>query len=158
MRNSRLRDRFRVRVVGRKSAEAMERLASFESQVPGVLDLIDHVPKREAISMMRRSDVLLILAEPEMERYRPGKLYDYIAAGPPVLVYGHPGEASELIERLGVGSFVPANDIDALEKTLDRISANISTFPNRSAGINAWLEQHTREALARRFFDVIEGL
>ena len=108
--------------------------------------------------MMRQSDALLILAEPELERYRPGKLYDYIAAGPPVLVYGHSGEASELIERLGAGFFVPANDTDALEKTLDQICESISTFPNRSAEINEWLEQHTREALARRFFDILEGL
>ena len=151
-----LRRRIKLRFVGQIATSILPALRNFRYQ--DILEIVDHVPKPEAAKLMRDSSGLLILAEPELERYLPGKLYDYIAAGPSILVYGHRGEASELVERLGVGIFVPEDDAEGLEQSLSTLCNTLTTVSNRSMELNAWLEQHTREVLARRFFDILESL
>jgi hypothetical protein len=47
-----------------------------------------HVPKREALSMMKASAALLIVGDERLSIYIPGKLYDYLASRRPVLFYG----------------------------------------------------------------------
>lgn len=151
-----LQDRLILQFVGEIRHDIESVLEGF--RYSKMLRTTEFVPKPKALMFMRESDGLLVFVEPSSTRYLPGKLYDYIAAGPSVLVYGHTGEASQLIERLSAGFFVPANDTDALEKTLDQICTSISTFPNRSAETSMWLQQHTRETLARRLFDILQGL
>lgn len=151
-----LRDRLILQFVGEIQPDIEPVLEGF--RYSKIIKTTGLVPKPKALKFMRESDGLLVFVEPRSTRYLPGKLYDYIAAGPPVLVYGHAGEARKLVERLGVGVFVPADDTGALEKALDQICASINTFPNRSAKTSEWRQQHTRETLARRFFDILEGL
>lgn len=151
-----LRRCIKLRFIGNISSAEREVVRDFRFQ--HVIETVDHVLKPVAAKMMRDSSALLILAEPELERYLPGKLYDYIAAGPSILVYGHRGEASELIERLSAGLFVPECDPDALERALDQLRGSSNTVSNRSEEIREWLERHTREKLAGDFFQILEEL
>ncbi len=149
-----LRERVKLRFVGDVLPAERSVLNAFPFQ--DRIEILEHVPRPEAIRYMRESDLLLILAEPELARYRPGKLYDYLAAGPPLLVYGHRGEASDLVERLGAGVFVPEGDEGALWHLLDGLCKGTDALPARSPEIDAWLQRHTRPALAADLFDLLE--
>lgn len=146
--------RIHVQLIGRRGPRAEEATRAF--RFPEVLEIIDHVGKREAIRHMQESDALLIISRKGLERYRPAKLFEYLAARRPVLVYGEPGEASQLLEQLGAGILCPPGSAAALRNALLQLSSwDMSTT---DATIGQWLREHERPALAARAFAIIEPL
>lgn len=146
--------RIKVRFIGRRSSVADVAIRAFG--FPTVIDVIDHVGKREANRNMQESDVLLLLAGPDLERYLPGKLFDYLAARRPVLVFGSRGESAALVDQLGAGVFCPSGSGASLREALARIQK--LDMSRTSDAVNAWLEEHRREALAQRAFEIVESV
>ncbi len=144
-----LRDKLRIQFIGRINKEIEQSLA--DTAYTGIVEIVHFVPKLKAFELMRRSHCLLMFADAESSRYRPGKIYDYIAVGRPVLVYGHAGEISELVEQLNCGVFVPVGNIDALESVLDHLCDNTISDFRASSETGDWLKRHTREVSARSF-------
>jgi glycosyltransferase involved in cell wall biosynthesis len=71
------------------------------------------VPHREAIALMHSADVLFV-TNGEGNRQilgLPGKLYEYLATGRPVLALTHPdGDAGRILQRVGGGVAVSSED------------------------------------------------
>ena len=107
--------------------------------------------------MMQGSSALLLLNYETLARYIPGKLYEYLAAGPPILVYGDTGEVARLIRRLNAGILVPHGDVYALERALDKIK-DTDHSKNRKARISEWLDLHTRQKMSQRMIELLEKL
>jgi glycosyltransferase involved in cell wall biosynthesis len=144
--------RLKIQFIGRRSITADKAIKSFA--FPNVLEIIDHVGKREASRRMQESDVLLLIANPSLERYLPGKLFDYLAARRPVLVFGSKGESSELIDELHAGVLCPPGSGAALRDALLRLQ-NLDVS-RRDLIVDHWLADHRREALASRAFGIID--
>jgi len=150
-----LRNRICLRLVGNRSENAMAQLSDFPFQ--DTLEILDHVPKPVANQMMRASSALLILNNDDWARYRQGKLYDYLAAGPPILVFGANGEMAELVTKLQAGVIVPANNADSLEQAL-RLLINRGSSGQYKASRQKWLSDNTRERMAENMIRVFDGL
>lgn len=146
--------RVRLQFIGRRSLGADNAIRSFK--FPGVIEVIDHVGKREANRLMQDSDVLLLIASPELERYLPGKLFDYLAARRPILVFGSRGEASALIDRLGAGVLCLPGSGAALADAFTRLQ-NLK-IPRHDDSVLQWLSEHRRDTLASRAFDIMETI
>lgn len=156
-RNSDLRKRIQVRFIGLKSPPATEQFSCFENHMPGILDLVDYVAKRDAIRMMCDSGVLLLLNEAHIERALTAKLFEYLASGRPILVYGNTGEIGHLMRELKAGVMIPVNDPDTLEQALLMLE-NTSASKWRTPARDEFLKTHTREVLAKNLFDILERL
>jgi hypothetical protein len=143
--------RLSVQFIGRRSLTADKAIRSFA--FPSVLEVIDHVGKREASRRMQEADVLLLIANPALERYLPGKLFDYLAARRPVLVFGSKGESSQLIDELHAGVLCAPGSGTALRDALVRLQ-NLDVS-RRDLTVDRWLAEPRREALASRAFDII---
>ncbi|RPJ48699.1 MAG: glycosyltransferase [Candidatus Latescibacterota bacterium] len=93
----------RIVVVGAQTArtEAAVRALGLEKEV----ELTGFLAHRESLSWMASADLLLqvIAAGPGSDQIVSGKLYEYLAAGKPVLSIGPPGEARRLVQNLGAG-------------------------------------------------------
>jgi glycosyltransferase involved in cell wall biosynthesis len=154
-RRGELRQSLRVRFAGSKVAAAHEQLRQFP--FPEALDLVGPLGKLEAVRAAQDSPALLMLNEPDIHRYIPGKLYDYLAARRPILVYGEGGEIAQIVRELDAGIVIPINDEQALEAALaalPALSRSYSPGPER----DEWLARHTRGELARRYLEMLEGL
>ncbi len=147
-------DRIRIQFIGRRGPRAEEAIRAF--RFPGILEIIDHVGKREAIRRMQNSDVLLLISMEGLERYLPAKLFEYLAARRPILIFGRPGEASQLMEQLGAGVLCPSGSTAALREALLRLST--MDMSRQDAAIRQWLEEHERGVLAAHAFEIIEPL
>jgi glycosyltransferase involved in cell wall biosynthesis len=144
----------KVQLVGRRSFVAERAVRAF--RFPNALEIVDHVGKREANRRMQASDVLVLIARADLERYLPGKLFDYLAARRPILVFGERGEASALIEQLGAGVRCPPGSGAMLRDALTHLHALDMSRNEESVG--RWLQQHRRDVLASRVFGIIESL
>lgn len=152
-RRSDIRKILKIRFVGRMCDESIALLSRFPYR--DQIERLDLVPRPVANRILRESQGLLLLTDERFSRYRPGKLYEYLAAGCQVIVYGHRGESSKLVSRLGAGTFVPGGDDRALEHAIDQLRRTPAVEDLMNVR-QAWLQEHTREAQARRFFDILE--
>jgi glycosyltransferase involved in cell wall biosynthesis len=64
----------------------------------------------------------LLIVQPVTTVSIPAKLYEYMAAGRPVLALAEPGgETAELVRHSGAGLAVPADDEAAIEQAFTRL-------------------------------------
>lgn len=147
-------DRVRLRFVGNSAPDIAERVR--QAPISHLIDLTDQVPKPEALRIMRESDALLILNPTALNRYIPGKLFDYLAVGTPILVYGGGGEVARIVGELEAGRIVPEGDAAALADALDWIGT--PSGPLDMSKRQSWLAEHHRRYQANRLIDHLEGL
>jgi glycosyltransferase involved in cell wall biosynthesis len=100
--------------------------------------------------MMAQCAALLIINHPLLDRALPTKLFDYLATGRPILVYGNgESEMSDLVLRLGAGMIVAEGDDEALNRALRQVRERPASDWQTARRLK-FLEQHTRAAMAER--------
>jgi glycosyltransferase involved in cell wall biosynthesis len=114
------------------------------------LELIDYLPRSESLRLQRDSEALLLLVPDADGRGRgvlSGKVFEYIAAGRPILAVVPPdGAAAELIRETGVGVVVAPDDVDGIRAALVDLHARF-----RDGGIpQVELVEADRSRLSRR--------
>ncbi len=86
------------------------------------VEVIPFVPRRRSLELQRDSEALLLIASEAGGRGTgviPGKVFEYVAAGRPILAAVPPGgAAARLIEEIGAGVVAPADDVGALRSAL----------------------------------------
>ena len=101
----------RLRLVGAIGSRFDAALAAFDARHPGVVERQPYVPHAQALAEMCAADALLLVVGAGDGRRAevvagtlPGKLFEYLRAGPPVLLLGDPaGDAAALLRRHGRG-------------------------------------------------------
>lgn len=80
-------------------------------------------PHAEAVEILRSSDVLLMLlsSKPGLERAMSGKIYEYIAAGKPILAVTPEGEVSRFLKTYPRGIHVLSGDVAGIQQALRQL-------------------------------------
>ncbi|UFJ39154.1 glycosyltransferase family 4 protein [Brevibacillus humidisoli] len=83
-----------------------------------VVEVLGNLPHKEALGLMKSADTLLLVSDvsPDAGAYIPGKLYEYMGVGKPILALNMPGEATEIIERFGLGQVADPTDKAAIKQ------------------------------------------
>lgn len=102
----------------------------------GLGDLLRHVgqlSRAQSLALQRRAAALVLITAPELVWELPGKLFEYIGAGRPVLALAEDNEAAAVVRETGVGWTVAPQDVPAIASLLERIAGGeLSTQPNRA--------------------------
>lgn len=123
--------------------------------------LLPGVPLEELLAHTAEADVGVTLLQDTCENHRlalPNKLFEYIAAGVPVVTSALP-EIQRLVEGYGVGWCVTPGEPDTLARTLHHALAHgrgeeLRERLSRAAGELCWSrEQHRLLGLYQRFAD-----
>ena len=89
------------------------------------LELIQYVPRRRSLELQRDSEALLLLIPEAGGRGRgvlSGKVFEYLAAGRPILAAVPPdGAAAELLRETRAGVVVPPDDPAAIRGALEEL-------------------------------------
>jgi glycosyltransferase involved in cell wall biosynthesis len=83
-----------------------------------VVEVIDAVPYREAIQIMQKSHLLLVLAPNHHRLVVPAKVYDYLGSGTKILALTGAGATSDLIDETGSGRCFSPDDVAGLREYL----------------------------------------
>jgi len=77
------------------------------------------VPHDDCVRLMMRAEILLII-QPASPLQIPGKIYEYIATGRPMVVIGGEGATARLVKRHRLGVCCQ-NDVGDIKSMLSRI-------------------------------------
>ena len=115
------------------------------------------VDREEALSWQRKADVLVVVDHPRdvLASNIPGKVYEYGAAGKPILAIASRGALRSLIREMGAGLCV--------RHDIDDIADAIRAFVRGEAGVSPDVGQWSRferkrsvEKLARVFWGILK--
>ncbi len=121
-------------------------------------DLPGWLPHHEAIERIRRADVALLLAARQKLQI-PAKVFEYIAAGKPVLALTEPdGATGRLIARARCGYVVEQDDVHGLEDVLRKMLEQ-----KRSGGVEIEPDRAVVESLdirpqTERLAQILDGM
>ena len=79
-----------------------------------IVQLEPRLPHADAMDLMRRSQLLLVLAPHAHRLVLPAKIFDYIACGRPILAIADPGPTADLIAETGCGACFSAGETDGM--------------------------------------------
>jgi len=86
------------------------------------LELVGYLPRAESLRLQRDSEALLLLVPEAGGRGKgvlSGKVFEYLAAGRPILAVVPPeGAAAELVRETGSGVVVAPDDVDGIRAAL----------------------------------------
>ena len=152
------RARLRVDLAGPHDSEWPERAVRLG--LTDVVHLPGPLPYAETRALQRAAD-LLMLWKPHGEGFRtmiPGKLYEYLDSGRPVLALLPAGdEAAELVERAGGMRLVPG-DAAGLARELWARYVRWSAGERVRDRRPTWLAAHARERLAGELARALDAL
>jgi glycosyltransferase involved in cell wall biosynthesis len=87
-------------------------------KLENVVELIDAIPRRQALMEMVQSNVLLLLATAQRLQV-PGKAYEYLASGRFILaVTESNGATADLLRHAGGAAVVPPDGLDIMRRVL----------------------------------------
>ena len=117
---------------------------------PAKITRIGSLPRERALALQREADALLLIAHPERSQLLNIKLFEYLAAGRPLLALAAGTEGGRIVEELG-GATVPAGDAAAIAEALERAVAGGLEPPASDA-----VADFTYPAPAERMAAVVE--
>jgi len=127
------------------------------------LELHRFVSHRKALELQRDSDALLLLLPDIGARGKDvpsGKLYEYLAAGPPILAaVPRDGAAAKLVESAGAGLVVPPDDLAAIADALGRLHERWRADTLDRGNLSPeWRERLSRKARTRELAALLTSL
>ncbi len=113
---------------------------------PARIVLTGTLPRRVALALQRSADALLLLASPQRTQLLNFKLFEYLAAGPPILALAAGTEAGRVVAEAG-GEVVAADDVAAIVGAIGRLAGGELRPPDPGA-VEAYSYPATAERLA----------
>ena len=151
------RNQVRVRFFGPADPWLMTAIARYHLEE--VVEVQGPVLPEEALRHQRESQVLLLLGIniPIYSGGIPGKLFEYLAAGRPILAFGgERGVVEQLLEETGAGKFVAAKA--ELCTFLTKAYAEFRARGNVSCqGSPAAIDRYSHREMARKFAQTLEA-
>ena len=113
-----LREVIEIHLVGR--------VAGAPAEAPSGATVHSHgyLSHDEAVAALREADLLFLpmhdLGGSRRARIVPGKTYEYLAAGPPILAAVPPGDARDLLQAAGNSDVCAPTDVPAMSRAIER--------------------------------------
>ena len=121
----------RLRFVGQVSAQLRGQIAG--AGLDDITEYIEFVPHEQSVGYLMESSVLL-MAIPDVPRnlgILPGKVFEYLAAGKPILCVGPAGcDADNLLRECSAGQALPYEDASLMRATLEALATQWQQHPN----------------------------
>ncbi|OGC04355.1 hypothetical protein A2V82_05775 [candidate division KSB1 bacterium RBG_16_48_16] len=153
-------DMIHIRLVGRIGEPIKKRIQ--ESPIRSVFEIIPYVKHHESLAYLLATDVSLLIIDdaPANRGILPGKLFEYIGAGRPILALAPDDDAATLIKNEKMGIVVPPKDVEAIQAALvdlaERYQQNQLAFTISTALRRQFERRYLTEKLAK-VFDEVSG-
>lgn len=143
----------RLRVIGSWDAQSKMRLAQLSDHVE--VEFVEYIPKAELNAEMMASHLMLFLLPPveSASGHIPGKLFDYLGAGNPILGLGPvQGDAAAIIDKVQAGKVFSYSDHAGIA---DFVRAQVASGASRISAQNT--HAYNREEQAKSLLHILDS-
>ncbi|MEO6131000.1 MAG: glycosyltransferase [Saprospiraceae bacterium] len=155
--SSALKEKIKVKLIGPVDFSVRASIEKFD--LKDFTSFIEFVPHSEAVKIQQQAQVLLLLINdaPSSLSIIPGKLYEYLGAGRPILSIGPPDSDSAKVINMAKGGVVHGyHDVEGIK---NRILEYFSLYQNGNlSGTSEGVEKFTRKERAKDFAQLLESL
>jgi len=111
-------EHFHLWMIGATGKEAARLVKDWN--LTDVVKFVNYVPHAALIGYQLGADALLVIIGPgpDSEIMLPGKIFEYLATGKPILALVPPGAAADLLTESGTSRIVEPDNVSAIAKTL----------------------------------------
>jgi glycosyltransferase involved in cell wall biosynthesis len=144
---------FLLRFAGTVPSEIKAKINSYLSTTK--TEFISYVPHPEAIKLMAESSLLLLIIPDAVknEAITPGKVFEYIAAGKPVLYIGpHDGDAADILKLCDQKGIFNGQNPDEI------VDFILGTMRSGNAGSLNKHPEYSRKVLTQKLGEILKGL
>lgn len=94
--------------------------------------------------------------EPAFQTVVPSKMFEAMASGVPILLAAPKGEASALVEKHGVGTWIEPENSARLAQVVRQLSEDRTVLHERAQNCRHAVQQYDRRVLAEKYLRVLE--
>jgi glycosyltransferase involved in cell wall biosynthesis len=146
---------FQLKLIGKVSQEILDSIADY--QLEKYTYNLGYVSHLEAIQHQRKSQVLLLVEidSPETKSIIPGKVFEYLVSGRPIIAIGpKDSDFAEIITSTNTGFFFTYDEKERLKKTTTiyfdmYLEKNLRVFP-------VGLQQYSRKSLTEKLAQLLK--
>lgn len=150
---------FRLTLIGKVEPEVKDCVNQYK--IEQYIQYVPYLPHKDAINQAQTADILLLLITQSKlnRRILPGKIFEYMRLGKPILALGpEDGEVSRILNETKIGEVISyQNDKKIYEVLLNLIQANESGeshFPS----LDSEIEKFSRKNLTGQLVKVFNSL
>lgn len=151
------RSEIEVKLIGQKLVEnVFEPILKFSLEE--VVGCLGYLPHRDVIPYLRQSQLLLYpIADWASDDFIPGKTFEYLAAGAPVLALGPQTEGVKILQKYGSVEMCAHTDAEAIAGVIAKYFALFKAGMLRKQQ-NPEVQQFGRKCLSGRLAEVLAGM
>ena len=117
---------------------------------PARISVVGSLPRDRALALQRAADALLLIAAPGRTQLANLKLFEYLAAGRPIVALAGGTEAGRIVSETG-GEVVRSDDMEAIGAALRRLATGGVQPPDPD-----WSGKYAYPSLAERMSETVE--
>lgn len=155
--NPQFKSDLQIKLIGKTDAEVLSDIK--KNDLGSCIYHVDYIPHDAAIAVQKQAWLLLIVINKTLgqEGIITGKLFEYLAAGPPVLCIGPTdGDAADIIQSAGAGITADYEDETAIRNIVSETYAQFLRKDRRNIQGNT--NQFSRRFLTGKLATVLNGL
>jgi glycosyltransferase involved in cell wall biosynthesis len=142
----------RLRILVAGPLDPVEERYLSELDPANMIRHVGHLPHDSMVALQRQADALLLVTAPTLVSLATGKLFEYLAAGRPIIALAHGNEAARIVEETGTGVTVRMDDTEGLARAFE--AALDGDPPERYSPHD--LDRYVYPAPARRVAELVE--
>lgn len=112
--------RLRLVLAGRLDAAEAELIEA--AGLDGIVEHVGQLSRADALALQRSADALVLLSSATLAWELPGKVFEYLGAGRPILALAHDNDAARFVEETRLGMIVHPDDVPAITDALRRVA------------------------------------
>ena len=148
-----------VRLTSVGKATSVDRQLVEESPVAGMFEFTGYRPHAECVSLVRSADLLFLplykVPPGRRSGIVPGKTYEYMASGRPILAALPEGDARDYVVNAGTGLVCEPDDVDGMVRILKEQFAAWKAGRQTVTWNREYVEQFERRRLTERLAEEI---
>jgi glycosyltransferase involved in cell wall biosynthesis len=138
--------RLRVVLAGRLDTDEQRLLEGLG--LDGAVEHVGTLSRSAAAALQREADALLLLTGPGHTSEATGKLFDYLAAGRPILALARGNVAASIVRETGTGTVVAPEDVGGIARALGTVADGTLASAYAPRGLERYLYPRPAEELA----------
>lgn len=148
---------FKIQLVGEVSEAIVTTIIAYHLE--DHLDLVGYVSHQEALVYQHKASILLLIEidKPETKAIIPGKIFEYLQAGRPIVALGPLGaDIKTILQETNAGTFVTYTEKEVLKETIAQEYINFQKGELTST--RTTISKYHRKALTKELAHIIENI